>query len=373
VRRALIAPALAALTVAAPLSLSAQMASTLDAGAVRVRAGGGDAESVVSLTPALMYEHARGVLFSAATLSRFDGGGEAVQAVVAGSFFALSRDRLHLSAGGTAEGGAFGSSVQTGRLLGDLRLHWVHRGYGAWAAGTGGVAHDSELTRRTQRGEFGAWIQHNAVTLSSMVAPTSVQDGPSFTDVEASTRWAVGAFEVAGLLGLRSGGEPGSSAWGWGSVTYWFTPHLALVSSGGSYPADPAQSLGGGDFVSLGLRLASRPSARRVERRPTAVLPPVVARPVVAGFEVRNSSSGSRTIMITAPAARVVEIMGDFTAWEAVRLQPSGADRWRFTIAIPAGVHRFNVRVDGGEWGVPPNVTVLQDEFSGVVAVLHFP
>ncbi len=372
--RAVLFAVVAAFAALPPAHLAGQLATTVDAGAVRVRYAGTEASSVMSLTPALTYEHARGVVMTAATLSRFEGGRDALQGIVAGSVFAGSWKRLHLSAGGAAEGGTFGQGTTTSRLLGDARLHWVGEGQGAWIGGSGGAANNAIVTRRLGKGELGVWVQRSALTVSAWVSPAEVQGGVRYTDAEGALRWAHGSFELLLGAGARTSDTLGSRQWGAATAAYWLTPHVALVGSGGSYASDPAQSLPGGDYVSLSLRFALRPSARRVELRGSQpATPPVVARPVASGFEITPPRNGLRTIVVVAPSARTVELMGDFTGWEAAPLQPAGADRWRISLPIAAGTHRFNIRVDGGDWGVPPGVTALQDEFSGVVAVLHLP
>ncbi len=370
--RLLLYPVVAALAALPLAPLPGQLATTVDAGAVRVRYSGADASSVMTVTPAVTYEHARGVVMTAATLSRFEGGGDALQAVLAGSVFAGSWRRLHFSAGGAAEGSTFGYGTTTSSLLADARLHWVGEGQGAWIAGLGGAANDAMSTHRIRRGEVGGWLQRSGVTISAWVSPADVQGGLRYTDAESALRWVRGPVELLLSAGARTSDSLGSSTWGGATAAYWLTPHLALVGSGGSYAPDPAQSLPGGDYVALSLRVASRPTVRRVEaRRPQPAAPPVVARPIASGFEIAPARNGNRTIVIVAPSARTVELMGDFTDWETVQLQPAGADRWRISVPVTSGTYRFNIRVDGGDWGVPPGVTALHDEFSGVVAVLH--
>ncbi len=354
-----------------PPALLAQLATTVDGGVARVRYTGGDASTVFTLTPALTFEHQRGVVMGAATLSHFAEGGEAVQAAVAGSYFAGSWRALHLSVGAAAEGGNYGRDVNTSSLVGDARAHLVMQGRGGWAAVSHGVANDAVITRSLTRAELGGWVQRGAITAALWAMPSFVEGGIRYTDVQSSVRWASGALELSGALGARDG-NAGSATWGSATAAYWLTPHLAVVGSGGSFASDPGQALPAGEFATLSVRLASRPTPRRVEaRRPTPVTPPPVARPVVATFDVVRGREDDCTITIVARGARTVEIMGDFTDWQTYQLQSAGADRWRITLPITAGTHRFNIRVDGRDWGVPPGVTALQDEFSGVVAVLY--
>ncbi len=95
--------------------------------------------------------------------------------------------------------------------------------------------------------------------------------------------------------------------------------------------------------------------------------------PVVAAFEAAPDSSDRWTLRVQAPTAARVEIMGDFTHWEPVALDRDANGRWSVRFAVAPGIHRMNVRVDGGPWGVPPGVPVLHDEFSGAVGMLVIP
>jgi len=62
--------------------------------------------------------------------------------------------------------------------------------------------------------------------------------------------------------------------------------------------------------------------------------------------------------------------MGDFTDWRPVVLTASGDGTWEVTLPIAPGIHRVNVRVNGGAWSVPPGLTVATDDFGGEVGLL---
>ena len=95
-----------------------------------------------------------------------------------------------------------------------------------------------------------------------------------------------------------------------------------------------------------------------------------LARPVVPDFRVTTKRAPSRLVRLRAPGASSVEIMGDFTDWQPVALEKKGRDEWSVVVPIPNGTHRMNVRVNQGNWGVPPGIPVLDDDFGGVVGVL---
>jgi 1,4-alpha-glucan branching enzyme len=80
--------------------------------------------------------------------------------------------------------------------------------------------------------------------------------------------------------------------------------------------------------------------------------------------------NGRRTIRLHAPGARNVEVMSDFTEWQALGLRPVAGGWWTTTTAIRPGVYQLNVRVNGGEWDAPAGVPVTVDEFGTRVGVL---
>jgi len=146
------------------------------------------------------------------------------------------------------------------------------------------------------------------------------------------------------------------------SVTGWIAQRIALVGSAGTYPVDLTQGFPGGRFASVSIRFGSR---RFTPSREPRLVP--LPRNV---FALRNADNGLREIRIRVPAARSVEIMGDFTDWKAVRLQSGDAEWWSIRLPVTRGIHEVNMRVDGREWTVPSGLQKKSDEFGGSVGVL---
>ena len=71
-----------------------------------------------------------------------------------------------------------------------------------------------------------------------------------------------------------------------------------------------------------------------------------------------------------APGARFVEVMGDFTRWEPLRLERAGGDRWQTTVMLEPGVHQVNLRIDGGAWMPPPGAPTTADGYGGTTGVM---
>jgi hypothetical protein len=67
-----------------------------------------------------------------------------------------------------------------------------------------------------------------------------------------------------------------------------------------------------------------------------------------------------------------VELTGDFTDWSPVSLTQSGKV-WRLERALPSGLHRVAIRIDGGEWIAPANLPRGVDELGGTIGMITIP
>lgn len=75
-------------------------------------------------------------------------------------------------------------------------------------------------------------------------------------------------------------------------------------------------------------------------------------------------------LLIDAPRAESVELMGDATQWTVTRMQRLTSGRWRAELKLPPGAHRVTVRADGGQWIAPPGLPIGNDEFGSPVGLL---
>ena len=58
------------------------------------------------------------------------------------------------------------------------------------------------------------------------------------------------------------------------------------------------------------------------------------------------------------------------TDWQPIQLRRANGDFWEVTVRITSGVHRVNVRLNGGSWIVPRGLRAEEDEFGGSIGVL---
>lgn len=75
-------------------------------------------------------------------------------------------------------------------------------------------------------------------------------------------------------------------------------------------------------------------------------------------------------LLIDAPRAESVELMGDATQWSITRMRRLTNGRWRAELKLPPGAHRIAVRADGGQWLAPPGLPIGNDEFGSPVGML---
>jgi hypothetical protein len=326
-----------------------------------------------AISPFVQFEQPDGWLAAMATLSRFDGGGWGLQTTLTGSRYLPATLGLRPEISATAEASRGQDASLVGEAGGRLRLHMLGPTSGVWS-GAGIAWADGLLGTHSVRSiDVGGWVRHSVLTVVASVEPEWIGDSIRAVDSEALARVVTGPLEVAAFGGVRQQRHPSSTSERWGGITgaWWFGSRVAATLGIGSYPSDLSREFGAGRYATVAIRLATRrPDPPERADQPAYRLLPPLARPVVAQFGTEPVGPGRQLIVVRAPGAGGVEIMGDFTDWQAIALRRDGGGRWVTEVPLAAGVHRLNVRVAGGEWGVPPGIPVVRDDFNGVVGLL---
>ena len=108
--------------------------------------------------------------------------------------------------------------------------------------------------------------------------------------------------------------------------------------------------------------------------RSQPVLPGAIAAdatpPTAESLEVIELGGGRLLLRIALPGARSAELMSDATDWIPLPLRRTADGYWEITLELGPGVHRVNIRTDGGDWRVPPRLTAVDDGFGGQVGLL---
>lgn len=293
-----------------PLVAPEQPAVT-DSGSSTPPAGGGRRRAAGPLGGVLAWTRVRGMALSAT--ARTTGAGARQEA------FAEMRTRLADSSEQRQWWDSTAGSWRTDSIsLGPMPQRFRYEGVRRVVLRQTDVA----LTASGDRGPFGFAIA------------TGTRQMPGRTGVWASAR---------GALVLRDG--------------------MGLTLQASQLPADLLRQLPARRELQLGVLL--RPW--RASAIPVSL--PSGAAAATRSFVARRHGADSVTMVVDAPGARSVEVMGDFTAWRPVALVQRG-QAWRLTMALAPGVHQLNLRVDGGEWGPPPGTTAADDGYGGRVGIV---
>jgi hypothetical protein len=351
----------------------AQVWTTLDVGSATVRYGDSIRVTAASLTPRIRFDDGPLAGTAVGTISSLTGGGWTAQGALDFSVLSGAVGPARFEIAAEAGGSLHDDATRTGQYLGRARLHVGGGNRGLWAGAAGGKTWDASLWHPIVQGDFGAWARFGRVQVVATVTPSAIGDSLRYTDTQAAARWEAGRVELAAGMGVRSGDaivRESSTMWGSASATFWVARHVGLVAAGGTYPVDFTQGYPGGRYFSVALRFGTRPTTAVLrspgEAAPSA-LPSGAAGP---RLEVASLPNGRRTIRVHAPAARGVEVMGDFTAWQPLALTRVQGGWWTATLVIAPGTYQLNVRVDGGTWDVPTGALEKVDEFGARVGIV---
>lgn len=349
----------------------------MDLGGVAVRYADTLNASAATLTPRAAADWGRGLAEVSGTYSQFASGGWSTQGALSGSLFTPFAHGLLGELAGSGGGSAHQDGTRTGEVLINARLHFMRMGGDFFAGSGGGRTWFGGGSSRVLLGEAGASTTLRDVTTTLVLSPVAV-DSLRYMDGQLTMSWTRAKLDLSAVLGIRLGDQLtalGGTARSWGSLNAvrWLGARFALVAAGGTYPIDPTQGFPGGRFVSFSIRMATRRA--REAQSASVQQPQLETRPdsglaVVTDFETLRAGVGSVTLRVEAPQARVVEITGDFTGWTPVALQLESTGWWTVTLPMGPGKYQMNLRLDGGNWLVPPGLLAMLDEFGGRVGLL---
>ena len=366
----------------------AQVTPGLDAGIAAVKYDGFLLSGAASVAPSVRWDHPRGRGFVSArgTYLRFESGNRSLDASMRGSWFTPIARRWRGELGMGVGASDYASIAHFSHGIVDARVHLMDQDRGGWLATSFGRSSFGAGPRPVAVVAIGGWLLRADAAVSASFDRSFVGD-TAYSDLRSSARLQRGVVLLEGTLGARifSNGA-GSGVYGEASATVPLGRNTALIVSGGRYPTDVITGSIAGRYVSAGFRLGASgvrkplPAARPRPAIPhsssgpdgSALLPRTEAR-----LEVAPGRSTDDPVKLTlfAAGARVVEISGDFTDWKPIELQRSltNGEAWEGMFRMSRGIHRINVRRDGGPWTAPVGTTRSADDFDGEVGVFLLP
>ena len=358
--------------------------------------------SSLAISPTLALDSPRASLVTSALLSTSEFSSPFRGGRLAGAWLwsPVARMPLELRVQATHRGGS--ADPERGLLRSEARLHFAAPRFGAWMALASERAHGLDGTLLDPLVGFGVWSRGHGLTLqldleqragllpAGEPAPAPPDTGRSggggggvgaglgdravesrneilrvaLTTTRATLRWEGSrlALESVGGVTLSLIREP--KRWAQATATYQLMPDMAAFATYGTrdpelYLIEPADA----PRATMGFRLSHWRSPSQSS--------PLVARSGATGWKARRLDDGGAWVLeVRAPGARLVEVAGDFTGWEPLRLNPAGGDRWQTSVLLEPGVHHVNLRVDGGAWLPPPGAPTATDSYGGSTGVL---
>lgn len=365
-------------SVVAARALAAQVVGSVDLGASTVRYDGFLASGAASVSPALLLEHPRSALSARGTYLVFESGNTSLQGNLTGSVFLPRagswRGEVHAAAGASR----YADFASFWHALGSIRVHLLGRPTSAWVDGSVGRTSYGRAPRPVVAVAAGAWTRRFGVVWTLSASHSRVGD-TVYTDIGTLARGRRGGLEVEGTLAARLWSQGGGhGVFGEASAVVNLSELAGIVVAGGRYPTDPVRGSISGRYFTAAVRLRTlaprRPPPPRLPVPAYAVAGPAGSvASAVAWLEVSPAANGGVRLVVQSLDAFSVEIAGDFTDWQPVALARAGPSRWEAVITVSPGLHRINVRLDGGPWIVPAGATRAADDFGGEIGIFVVP
>jgi hypothetical protein len=352
---------------------------SLELGGVALRYADTLNTGAATVTPRFAADWNNASLEAIGTYSQFTTGGWTAQGILSASRFVPVTSGMLGELSGFVGGSTHNDGTRTGEFIANGRLH-LPRGRSEMFVGIGaGRTWDEIAWRNVLLGEAGVSLASGPTNALLTITPTMVNDSIKYADTQVSLFHNAERVDWGVLVGFRFGDQlttlsANVRSWASASANFWMTQRIALVAGIGNYPIDPTEGFPGGRFASLSVRISrhERPGGAKAQTgdEPVAPAAPVTGSPAVTEFVARRAAGEMVTLQVSVEGAQVVELNADFTKWEPLRLAPSAPGLWSVTLPLKAGNYQLNVRVNGGQWIVPPGLLSMSDEFGGAVGLL---
>ena len=192
----------------------------------------------------------------------------------------------------------------------------------------------------------GTWVPRD----TTVYDPT----GAFWNTAQGTVRWRTGRLSLATVGGMTIGDGVSARRWAQGMVEWQLTRRLLLLGSVGERPAASLAFHSDAHPRSMiGLQFA--PWSARGWAMSSSLVPTAQA------WKTELLRDGRLIVRVHLRDVSSAEIAGDFTDWKPVALERLHGGWWYQVLRVTPGIHRVQLRLDGGAWQSPPGLPRADD------------
>jgi hypothetical protein len=180
---------------------------------------------------------------------------------------------------------------------------------------------------------------------------------------QGTLRWRMGRLSLASIGGVSLGDGVTARRWAQGTVEWQLSRRVLLLGSLGERPS-----------ASLAFHSEAHPrSMIGIQFAPWSTLGWAMSgalKPTALAWKSELEPHDRLIVKVHVRDVASAEIAGDFTDWKPVALERLHGGWWYQVLRVTPGVHRVQLRLDGGPWQSPPGLPRADDGPGGPSATL---
>src|SRR5262245_1523329 len=180
---------------------------------------------------------------------------------------------------------------------------------------------------------------------------------------QASLRWQRGRLALASVGGISIGDGVRSRRWAQGTIELQVSRRILAMLSVGERPA-PSLAFRSDALPRTMLGVQFAPWATKQWAMGAAL------RPMATEWRAQALPGDRLVVRVQCRDVASAEIAGDFTDWRPVALERLHGGRWFAVLRVAPGVHRVQLRLNGGPWLAPPGLPRADDGPAGPAGTL---
>jgi hypothetical protein len=176
----------------------------------------------------------------------------------------------------------------------------------------------------------------------------------TWSTAQGTLRWRMGRLSLATVGGLSLGDGVTGRRWAQGTVEWQLSRRVLLLGSLGERPS-----------ASLAFHSEAHPrSMIGIQFAPWSGMGWAMSgslEPKATAWKTEVQPRDRLIIKVHLRDVTSAEIAGDFTDWKPVALERLHAGWWYQVLRVTPGVHRVQLRLNGGAWQSPPGLPRADD------------